>query len=87
MVALQPAPGKAARAGPREAHLAIERFLKASQKPFLMEPGEDPLAITPETFVLGTRGRALVIECWDNTRNVTRRVIGITLERRWSIGA
>jgi hypothetical protein len=78
---LQPAPGKAARAGPREAHLAIERFLKASQISFLMEPGEDPLAITPETFAAGIRGSSLVIECWDTVRNVTRRVTGIKLER------
>ena len=80
-MALQPAPGKAAREGPREAHLAIERFLKASQKPFLMEPGEDPLAITPETFVVRTRGSALVIECWNDARNVTRRVTGVKLEK------
>ena len=46
-----------------------------------MEPGEDPLAVTAETFVAATRGSALVIECWDTARNVTRRVTGIRLER------
>ncbi len=69
------------REGPRKAYLAIERFLKASQTPVLMEPGEDPLAVTAETFVAATRGSALVIECWDTARNVTRRVTGIRLER------
>ena len=80
-MALQPAPGKAAREGSHEARLAIERFLKASQKPVLMEPGEDPLAITPETFVLSTRGNAVTIECWGESRNVARRVTGVKLER------
>ncbi|HEV2202844.1 MAG TPA: hypothetical protein VGR73_23750 [Bryobacteraceae bacterium] len=78
---MQPAPGKAQRDGPREAYLAIERFLKASQKPVLMEPGEDPLAITPETFVARPRANAATIECWDNARNVTRRVTRVKLER------
>ena len=78
---LQPALGKASREDPREAYLAIERFLKASQIPVLMEPGEDPLAITLETFVVTTRGSALTIECWNDVRNVTRRVTGIRLER------
>jgi hypothetical protein len=82
MVALQPAPGKAAREDSHEAHLAIERFLKASQKPFLMDPGEDPLAITPDTFVVTTRGRALTLECWSESRHLTRRVTGVKLEKR-----
>lgn len=80
-MALQPVPGKATREGPHEARLAIERFLKASQKPVLMEPGEDPLAVTPETFAVGTRGSAVIIECWSESRNVTRRVTGLRLER------
>jgi hypothetical protein len=81
MVMLHPASGKAKRSDPRGAHLAIERFLKASQKPVLLEPGEDPLAITPETFVAAIRSSTLVIECWDIARNVTRRVTGLRLER------
>lgn len=81
MVPLHPAPGKAAREGPHAAHLAIERFLKASHTPVLMEPGEDPLAITPATFAVTARGSSLVVECWNTARNVTRRVTGIKLER------
>jgi hypothetical protein len=65
----------------REARLAIERFLKASLKPVLMEPGEDPLAITPDTFVLTTRGAAFAVECWNETHHIVRRVRGIKLEK------
>jgi len=78
---LQPAPGKAAREGPHEARLAIERFLKASQQPVWMEPGEDPLAITHGCFLLSTRRGALTVECWSESRNVARRVTGVKLEK------
>jgi hypothetical protein len=81
MVWLQPAPGRAAREGPHEAHSAIERFLKASQKPFLMDPGEDPLAITPDTFAVTARGNIVTLACWSETRNLTRRVLGVKLEK------
>jgi hypothetical protein len=81
IVALQPASRKALRVGPHEARLAIERFLKASQKPFLMDPGEDPLAITPDTFIVTTRGSRVTIQCWNESRNLTRRVTGIKLEK------
>jgi hypothetical protein len=79
---VQPATGKAARGDPREAYLAIERFLKASRQPVLMEPGEDPLPIASHTFALGIRGDAVSIESWSDTRNLVRRVRGIHLERR-----
>ncbi len=81
MGTLHPALGKALRGGPHEASLAIERFLKASKKPVLIEPGQDPFAILPEGFVLTMRPSALTIECWDEKRNLTRRVTRVRLER------
>jgi hypothetical protein len=78
---LQPAHGKAARGDPHEAYLAIERFLKASRKPVLMEPGDDPLPIASDTFALTRRGASVTIECWSVTRNLSRRVSGVKLER------
>ena len=47
-----------------------------------MEPGEDPLAIAPDTFALNCRGDAVTLECWSQTRNLVRRVRGLHLERR-----
>src|SRR5579862_6909377 len=78
---LQPATGKAARGDPHEAYLAIERFLKASRKPVLMEPGDDPLPIASDTFALTRRGASVTIECWSVARNLSRRVSGVKLER------
>jgi hypothetical protein len=82
MEAVHPASGKAASgSSPHEASLAIERFLKASKKPILIEPGEDPLAITADTFALNLRPASVTIECWDEKRNLSRRICGIKLER------
>ena len=78
---MHPAPGKASRGGPIEASLAIERFLKASKKPVLIEPGEDPFAILPDAFVVTARASSLTVECWDEKRNLSRRVARIRLER------
>jgi hypothetical protein len=78
---LHPAPGKATRGGPHEAYLAIERFLKASQKPVLIEPGEDPFALASDTFAVNQRPSSLTIECWDEKRTLVRRVASVRLER------
>ena len=79
--ALHSASGKAARGGPHEASLAIERFLKASKKPVLIEPGEDPLTIASDTFVVTVRPSSASIECWDDKRSLTRRVTRVKLDR------
>jgi len=78
---LYPPSGKAARGGPHEAYLAIERFLKASLKPALIEPGEDPFALAPDNFAVNQRASHLTIECWDEKRTLVRRVASVRLER------
>ena len=66
---------------PHEAGLAIERFLKAAKKPVLIEPGDDPFPIAFDTFTVLERGGALTLECWDESRNLVRRVVDVRLER------
>jgi hypothetical protein len=61
----------------------IEAFLKTAAQPVLMEPGEDPLPIRADQFVLGARaGGACTLECWDETRNLVRRIRGVGKVRR-----
>lgn len=74
---MQPATGKAACGDPHEALLAIERFLKASQQPVLIDPGEDPIPVTADTFALSSRGTVVTLESWTESRNLVRRVLGI----------
>jgi hypothetical protein len=82
MASLQPPTGKAASGDPNAAFLAIECFLKASHQPVLMEPGEDPLPVASDRFALSRRGEIVTLESWSATRNLVRRVRGISLETR-----
>lgn len=63
---------------------AIGDFLRKSRQPVLMEPGEDPLPITPETFALRP-GVMVTVECWSETRNLVRRVRGVLRQKRGSV--
>ena len=57
---------------------AIESFLSNCRQPALLEPGEELLAIGSDNFSLEIRGSNLVLEAWDRTRNLARRVTAIT---------
>src|ERR1044071_9311789 len=39
-----------------------------------MEPGEDPMPIPADRFLVGTRGGCATLECWDETRNLVRGI-------------
>lgn len=60
----------------------MERFVQKSRQPVLFEAGDDPLAVTAETFSLTARGSIVTVECWNNTKNLVRRIRGIRSERR-----
>jgi hypothetical protein len=60
----------------------IEKFVKASGLPVAMEPGDDPIALAPNSFVLTARGATVTLECWSQTRNLVRRVRSIREQRR-----
>ena len=72
------APGRSAA----ELQAAVERFLKASRKPALLEPGEPIIAITGTNFSLDVRNSRFTVQAWDDERNVVRRVIDIQEEKR-----
>jgi hypothetical protein len=68
---------------PLPARDAIAEFLKTAAQPVLIEPGEDPLPICHDKFVLGSRaGCACTLECWDETRNLVRRIRAVGKVRR-----
>ena len=71
-----------AKSDPLAAHAAIERFVQNSRQPVLFEPGDDPLTITASTFSLTARGSIVTLECWNDTKNLVRRIRGIRTERR-----
>ena len=60
----------------------IETFLAASGRPVVIEPGNDPIAVAEDNFVLSGTPVRPVIECWSAAKNLKRRVSGIRFERR-----
>ena len=71
-----------AKSDPLAALAAMERFVRDSRQPVLFEAGDDALAVTPETFSLTARGNIVTVECWNQTKNLVRRIRGIRSERR-----
>jgi hypothetical protein len=67
------APGRSAE----ELQAAVERFLKASQKPALLEPGEEMMPLSGGNFVIEARNSRLTLQAFDDRRNVVRRVVDI----------
>ena len=65
-----------------DAQAAIERFLKASRRPALLEPGEPLLPLAADNFILQLRSSRLTLQAWDQTRNLVRRVTGVAHEAR-----
>src|SRR5579859_6219671 len=61
---------------------AIERFLKACRRPYLLEPGEELLPLQEGSFSLERAESRLTLQAWSDTRNFTRRIVGIGEERR-----
>ena len=59
-----------------ELQAAVERFLKASQKPALLEPGEE-IFRSPTAICNGGAHPRLTLQAWDDRRNVVRRVVDI----------
>jgi hypothetical protein len=67
---------------PTEAQAAIERFLKASRRPALLEPGEPLLPLAADNYTLQLRNSRLTLQVWDQTRNLVRRITGVAHEAR-----
>src|SRR5258708_12670668 len=63
-------------------HAAIERFLKASRQPHLLEPGEELLPLKEGSYSVDRKDARLTIQAWSDTRNLTRRIVGLGEERR-----
>ncbi|MFM2124190.1 MAG: hypothetical protein RL328_641, partial [Acidobacteriota bacterium] len=65
-----------------DVHGAIAQFLASARQPVLIEPGDDPVAIGPDNFVVSGPSTRPILECWSTVKNLTRRIAGIHSERR-----
>lgn len=62
---------------PSEILREIEEFLASARQPALIEEGEEPIALLPDSYSLGCRGGRVTLEAWDRERNLARRVAAI----------
>jgi hypothetical protein len=56
---------------------AIDSFVRSARRPALLEPGEPLLPFTPETFHYEDQSSHLLLQAWDDTRNIVRRVTAV----------
>ena len=61
---------------------AIENFLVSCRLPAILEPGEEPLPLASGCYHLEIRGPRLLLQAWDEKRNITRRVAGVEDSKR-----
>lgn len=55
----------------------IEGFLRGCRRPAALEYGDNLLVLLPGFYALEIRSGRLSIEIWDETRSVSRRILGI----------
>jgi len=48
----------------------------------VLDPGEEPIPIGPDNFVLSERGSTVNLECWHETHHLARRVRSVRAQRR-----
>ena len=63
-------------------HAGIDSFLAGCLKPALLEPGEKVMDLCTGCFEITENAGRLRMEAWDETRNVGRRILEITIKRR-----
>lgn len=75
---------RASRAGSAASLRAeVERFLASCRDPVLIEPGEAPFALGGGAgWACTERGSFLLLEAWDETRTLARRVIAAAADGR-----
>jgi hypothetical protein len=61
---------------------AIDSFVRSARRPALLEPGEPLLPLTPSTFTSEDHPAHVLLQAWDETRNIVRRVTGIREQTR-----
>jgi hypothetical protein len=56
---------------------AIDSFVRSARRPALLEPGEPLLPFTPETLHCEDHPSHVLLQAWDDTRNIVRRVTAV----------
>lgn len=57
--------------------VAIETFIGSCREPALLEFGDEMIALVPGQYALEIRAGRLWIDAWNETRNISRRILSI----------
>ena len=60
----------------------LDRFIARAGRPALLDPGEEPLALVPGQWSASAWNGRLVLQAWDEHRNLVRKIIGLKEQRR-----
>ncbi len=63
-------------------HEVLERFIAGAAQPALLDPGEEPLALVPGQWSASAWNGRLVLQAWDQRRNLVRKIVGLKEQRR-----
>src|SRR6516164_6766797 len=59
----------------------IESFVSAAVQPAMLDPGEDPLPLLRDQWSISEWNGRLVMQAWDQNRNLVRKVVGLKEQR------
>ncbi len=63
--------------GPAALREEVERFLATCQQAAVVEPGDPPIVLASGGYSFEISRNELLLEAWDDSRNLTRRISGI----------
>lgn len=61
---------------------AVERFVAGAESPAVLDPGEEPIPLVTGRWSLSEWSGRLVLEAWDERRNLVRKISRVKAERR-----
>jgi hypothetical protein len=61
---------------------AVERFIAAAAQPAVLDPGEEPLPLIGQNWEITEWNGRLVLQAWNDTRNLVRKIVEIKDQRR-----
>jgi hypothetical protein len=60
----------------------IETFIGSAVQPAMLDPGEEPLPLLQDQWTMSEWNGRLVLQAWDQQRNLVRKVVGLKEQRR-----
>jgi hypothetical protein len=60
----------------------IENFVAAAVQPAMLDPGEEPLPLVADQWSVSEWNGRLVLQAWDQRRNLVRKITGLKEQRR-----